>query len=87
MREHGLSPERFERAKRASLGARLRGLEDFESVCLSLVSGIFDGYSAMGAITELSNITIADCERFLSETFSDEHLAMVVFRPEEKGEA
>ena len=87
LREHGLSPERFERAKRASLGARLRGLEDFESVCLSLVSGIFDGYSAMDAIAELSNITIADCERFLSETFSDERLAMVVFRPEEKGEA
>lgn len=86
VRENGLSPERFERAKRASLGARLRALEDFESVCLSLVSGVLDGYSALDAIGELANVTKEDCERFLTETFRDERLAMVVFRPEEKSE-
>ena len=86
VRENGLSPERFERAKRASLGARLRALEDFENVCLSLVSGVFDGYSALDAISELANVTKEDCERFLTETFRDERLAMVVFRPEEKSE-
>ncbi len=86
VRENGLSPERFERAKRASLGARLRALEDFENVCLSLVSGVLDGYSALDAISELANVTKEDCERFLTETFRDERLAMVVFRPEEKSE-
>ena len=86
VRENGLSPERFERAKRASLGARLRALEDFENVCLSLVSGVLDGYSALDAIGELANVTKEDCERFLTETFRDERLAMVVFRPEEKSE-
>ena len=86
VRENGLSPERFERAKRASLGARLRALEDFENVCLSLVSGVLDGYSALDAISDLANVTKEDCERFLTETFRDERLAMVVFRPEEKSE-
>ena len=45
----GFEASYFERAKRASLGARLRGLEDFDNVCVSLVSGVFDGFCALDA--------------------------------------
>ena len=38
----GFAADAFERARRASLGARLRGLEDFDNVCLSIAEGVFD---------------------------------------------
>ena len=40
----GFEPAAFERGKRASYGARLRGLEDFESVCVALATAQFEGF-------------------------------------------
>ena len=45
----GFDAGSFERAKRASLGARLRGLEDFDNVCVSMAMGLLDGYCALDA--------------------------------------
>lgn len=81
LRKHGLDAERFERARRASLGARLRGLEDFESVCFSLASGLFAGYCALDGPAMLERIGKADCERFLLDTLRPERLAMAVYYP------
>ena len=47
----------FERAKRASLGARLRGLEDFDNVCVSMAMGLLDGYCALDAFRLLESVT------------------------------
>lgn len=79
--KNGLDEARFERAKRASLGARLRGLEDFESVCFALASGVFAGYCALEGPQLLEGIGKADCERFLLETLRPERLAMAIFEP------
>ncbi len=76
----GLDSERFERARRASYGSRLRGLEDFESVCLAEVSGLFRGYCAFEAPALLAGITKAECEAFLLETLAPERLAMAVMQ-------
>ena len=80
VKEKGLDAERFERARRASYGSRLRGFEDFESVCLSTVTGLFRGYCALEAPEVLAGITKAECEAFLCQTLAPERLALAVMR-------
>ena len=77
----GFSEESFERAKRASLGARLRGLEDFGSVCMSLISGVFEGYCSFDAIAQLGSVTKAECEAFVREAFAPEKLVISILEP------
>lgn len=79
--EKGFDPELFRRSKRASLGARLRGLEDFESVCVSTVTGLFSGYCAFDAISLLGQVTKDECEQFVRETLSNERLAISIITP------
>ena len=74
----GFSAERFERAKRASLGARLRGLEDFGAVCVSLATGVFEGYCSLDAIELLGSVTKAECEAFVREALAPERLAISI---------
>ena len=74
----GLDPDRFERAKRASLGARLRGLEDFENVCVSMAMGVFDGYCALDAPEALQIVDRAECEAFIRECLAPERLAVSI---------
>jgi len=77
----GLDKERFIRAKRASLGARLRGLEDFENVCVSMAVGVFGGYCAFDAPAVLDSISIEECQSFITENLAPERLAMSVIVP------
>ncbi len=81
VRENGFDPGSFERAKRASLGARLRGLEDFENVCVSTAEGIFSGYCAFDSISLLGEVSRAECERFITETLAPERLAISIITP------
>lgn len=77
----GLDAGRFERAKRAGFGSRLRALEDFETVCLSTAFGLFDGYCALEAPELLEQVTQEDCERFLRDELPAERLALAVYEP------
>ena len=77
----GLDKKRFELAKRSSLGARLRGLEDFDNVCVSLAMGVFEGYCSFDAIGLLESITAAECEQFIKETLAPECLAISIIEP------
>jgi predicted Zn-dependent peptidase len=74
----GFSAERFERAKRASLGARLRGLEDFGGICVSLATGVFEGYCSLDSIALLGSVTKAECEAFVREALAPERLAISI---------
>ena len=67
-----------ERARRASYGAQLRGLEDFESVCVSLAEGQFEGYCPLDAPAFLAQVRREDCESFVRENLRPERLAMSV---------
>jgi len=77
----GFDTELFERSKRASMGARLRGFEDFENVCLSAASARFDGYCCFDAPEVLETVTKRECEEFIISALADEHLAMSVVTP------
>lgn len=79
--KEGLDPRRFELAKRASLGARLRGLEDFESVCIALAEGVFEGFCVFDAPQLLQEIRVNECEAFLRDTLSPERLAISILEP------
>lgn len=77
----GFAADAFERARRASLGARLRGLEDFDNVCLSIAEGVFDGYDALSSAAALETVTKDECESFVREKLAAERLALAVIAP------
>ena len=76
----------FARAKKALIGGRLRGLEDFENVCITLVSDWFDGYCSFDSLDLLNDLRKEECEAWVRENLTRERLAMSVIRPL-KGEA
>jgi len=81
LKKDGFEPDRFDRAKRASTGARLRGFEDFENVCVSLAIGIFEGYCAFDAPALLNSITKKECEDFILENLRPERMAISIIEP------
>ena len=82
----GFDAAYFERSKRASLGTRLRALEDFDNVCVSLAMDCFDGYCTFDSYALLDGITAEDCRRFVAEELAPERLALSVIAPK-TGEA
>ena len=76
----------FERCKRASLGARLRGFEDFENVCISAASSRFEGYCCFDAPQVLESIKKQECEEFITRYLADGHLALSVIKPLKEAE-
>ena len=77
----GLDPRDLERIKKASIGARLRGLEDVEGVALSQVDGIFGGYDPLRSVEILPQITPEECNEFLRRVLAPEHLVMSLVLP------
>ena len=77
----GFDKGAFERAKRSSLGARLRGLEDFDSVCVSSFEMQRLGCSVFDAPAVLASVTEEECRTFLTRVLRRERTAMSVIRP------
>lgn len=77
----GFNPDFYTRSKRASLGARLRGLEDFDNVCVSLASGVFEGCCALDSFEVLESVSLEDCRLFVRDNLMPERLAMSVIEP------
>ena len=84
VKSEGFDERSFELAKRSMTGARLRGLEDFENVCIAVVSGVFDGYKALDSVELSDKIGKEECEKFISENLSAERLAISVIKAGEK---
>ena len=80
----GFDEAYFTRSKRASLGARLRALEDFDNVCVSLAMDCFDGYCTFDSFALLEKITAEDCRRFAETALAPERLAMSVITPKSR---
>lgn len=76
----GLDETAFQQAKRATLGSTLRGMEDFENVCVSLALGVFDGYCAFDSVPMLQSISRAECEAFITEYLAPERLALSIIQ-------
>ena len=81
VRQKGFQKAYFSRTRKAMIGGRLRGLEDFDGFCVSLLADAFDGFCTLDAIEILPEIRREECEKWIAETFSPEKLAMAVIRP------
>ncbi len=77
----GFEKDYFERGRRASLGARLRGFEDFDSVCLSSFEAARLGYDVFDAPAVLASVTAEECRSFLVRVLSGERTALSVVLP------
>ena len=83
----GFESDRFERARRASLGSRLRGFEDFDSVCLSGFETAKFGRSPFEAPAVLASVTAEECRAFLTRVLTRERTVLSVLRPGEEKKA
>ena len=79
--KNGLKGDDFAMAKRASYGSRLRGLEDFDSLCCALADGVFGGYCALDAFDALESVSKSECEDYIRRYLSPDRLAMSVILP------
>lgn len=71
----------FERTKKAAIGSRLRGLEDFDGVCVCLALDLFDGYCSFDALEMLEGITKDECIKYIKDNMSDDKLAISIINP------
>jgi predicted Zn-dependent peptidase len=76
----GFDETAFLQAKRSTLGSTLRGLEDFDNVCVALAVGIFEGYNAFDSMPVLESITKKECEDFVTENLAPERLALSIIQ-------
>ena len=79
--KEGFDAAYFERGKRASLGARLRGFEDFDSVCLASFEADRFGCCVFDAPAVLASVTAEECRDFLVRVLSRERTALSVINP------
>ena len=79
--QSGFDSAYFTRTMRSLIGAQLRGLEDFDNVCVSLALDFFEGYCSFDVMKVLESVTKSDCEAWLASELSPEKLAMAVIKP------
>lgn len=79
--EKGFDEAYFCRIRKAMIGGRLRALEDFDDVCVSLATGMMDGYCSLDAMDVLESITCRDCREWIEENLRPERLAMSLVLP------
>ena len=78
----GLDAKLFERAMRSGIGGALRGMEDFDDVCVNLALDEFDGFCYLDYPAVMASIRKDECEAFLRDTLKPERLAMSVVTAE-----
>ena len=76
----GLDSGLFERARRAGIGSALRGMEDFDDVCVSLALDEFDGFCYLDYPAVMASIEKSECEAFLRENLLPERFAISIVR-------
>ena len=77
----GFEPDFFERSRRASLGARLRGFENFDIVCLSSFDAERHGKCVFDSPELLASVTPEECRDFIGRVLTRERTAMSVIKP------
>ena len=81
VRRNGLDKEKFQRVKNAALGNLIFSLEDMDDLAVSLAQSSFYGYNTLDAHRPEADVTMEECEAFITEHFTPERLAMSVVSP------
>ena len=74
----GIDAGLYERTKRAGIGTALRGMEDFDDVCVSLALDEFDGFCYLDYPALMASIEKSECEAFIRETLQPERIALSI---------
>ena len=81
--QKGFDPALFDRQKKAACGGRLRALNDFRGLAVSIVEGCFAGFQPMDAFAMLEGITVEDATAWVREHLVRERVALSIIRPKE----
>ena len=79
----GVDKQLFERLKKGVYGAKVRGLNSFEYLCIELAQGHFAGYEALNFPQVFEKIEPCHVEAYLKELITPERCALAVVRPGE----
>lgn len=79
----GVDVQLFERLKKASIGNYLRDFDDMENITAYLADGHFKGYDPMKGLDYYDKISIDEIQRFISDAFNPERLAISIVWPNE----
>ena len=79
----GVDEAFYERVRRASFGANLRGLNSFENIAVSLTEGYFRGYDPLRFPQVFDTITKQDIEDFLRENIVEARSVLSEIVPRE----
>jgi len=74
----------FNRIKKASLGGKLRSLDNVKSLCHEQAEAVFSGYDYLDTMEVVNEIGASEICEFIKKLFRKEHIALSVVR--EKGE-
>ena len=77
----GFDDAYFSRSLKASIGGKLRLLEDFEEVCVSFAFALLDGYNFFDSFDLVNSITKEDCIGWIRENLAKDRLAISIINP------
>lgn len=72
----GVDEAYFQRIRKASFGANLRGLNSFENIAVTLTEGYFHGYDPLRFPEVFDSITAEDIAAFLKTNVTAEHMVL-----------
>ena len=72
----GVDEDYFQRIRKASFGANLRGLNSFENIAVTLTEGYFHGYDPLRFPEVFDSITAEDIAAFLKTNVTAEHMVL-----------
>ena len=79
----GIDEDFYQRVRRASFGANLRGLNSFENIAVSLTEGYFHGYDPFRFPQVFDSITKEDIAAFLRDNITEDRMVLSEIVPKE----
>ena len=79
--KEGIDEEFYQRVRKASFGANLRGLNSFENIAVSLSEGYFHGYDPFRFPQVFDSITKSDVEAFLRDNILPDRMVLSEITP------
>ena len=81
--KNGFDSALFERQKKAACGGRIRALNDFRGLAVSIVEGCFAGFQPLDSFAMLDGITADDAAAWVREHLVRERVALSIIHPKE----
>ena len=78
IKDQGLAPEDFSRAKKVILGDSIRMFNSVEQIANNFINALFRGGSLFDAPQLLSQMTVEDCNSMMNELFCEDAMALSI---------